>query len=460
MINFTEVFRRGVRFVRDNPQIIYTLFLVVAIPLAFFWTNERFATLARESQDRLEYSKISFLHDGLVLYASENFDDPIKLNLALKRIASENLTMSAGKVITRKTASSTNDVRYHSVIASIDPADLGKEVIIFDPDSAHTFDSASVDPHHSYHAGLLSQNGRYWRSVRAIEATSSGEVIGFLLTEMSMSAADNRFAMEKRNAYTISVVIIISIMVLLGRQARIIDYASLYRKLKDVDRMKDDFVSMAAHELRSPLTIIRGYTEMIEETEKLGDDAQKHLKSIDRAATQLNSLIGDILDVAKLQEGRMSFNFVEADVSEELQQVTDSFVRPATDKGLTLEYAHSPLPVISIDVDRFRQVMVNLVGNAIKYTKQGSVRVVTSVNEGMLTIRVSDTGFGISAEDQKKLFQKFYRIKSSDTSGITGTGLGLWITEEMVRAMHGTIAVESILGKGTDFIVSFPLLKK
>jgi signal transduction histidine kinase len=103
--------------------------------------------------------------------------------------------------------------------------------------------------------------------------------------------------------------------------------------------------------------------------------------------------------------------------------------------------------------------MVNLVGNAIKYTPHGEVRVLTSVTEIGLMIRVSDTGMGISAEDQQRLFQKFFRVKSIETQDITGTGLGLWITTQMVKQMKGTISVESIKGKGTDFILTFPIAK-
>ena len=460
MSKIFEIFSLGMRFVRDNPQIIYTLFLVVAIPVAFFWTNERFATLARDSQDRLEYTKISFLHDGLSLFVSENFDNPEKLTSGLNKIALENKTMTAVKVLAGKNkASSTDEVQYYPVVASMTSQDVG-DFIVFDKQSTSAFGNAKNDVHHSFHTEHLSRDGRYWRSVRAVTATHTDEVAGFILTEMSMSAADNKFAEEKRNAYFISLIIIFAIMILLGRQARIIDYASLYKKLKDIDRMKDDFVSMAAHELRSPLTVIRGYTEMIGESKNLSEGAYKQLESIDLAATRLNGLIGDILDVAKLQEGRLSFVFADVDVSQEIANVVESFRRPAEDKKLTISYEQAALPMISVDIGRFHQVMVNFIGNAIKYTPAGGVRVIVS-NDGMnLSIRISDTGMGISAEDQKKLFQKFYRVKDAETSGIMGTGLGLWITQEIVKSMHGTISVESIMGKGTDFILTFPIVKK
>jgi signal transduction histidine kinase len=270
---------------------------------------------------------------------------------------------------------------------------------------------------------------------------------------MAQSDAVSRKNIQK--AYVLLVLIILMIIVLLARQARIIDYSVLYRRLKEVDQMKDDFVSMAVHELRSPLTVIRGYVEMLGEGEGLKDAGRIHLRNIDQAAVRLSGLIGDILDVAKLQEGRMSFNPTSFDPDTVVASVVDGYQQPASAKGLTLTLANEAHTIISVDQDRFRQVVTNLVGNAVKYTGVGSVRVSTKKENGRYILRVSDTGFGISAEHQKHLFEKFYRVKSEETARIEGTGLGLWITLTMVHAMNGDISVESIEGKGSDFIVSF-----
>ena len=110
-----------------------------------------------------------------------------------------------------------------------------------------------------------------------------------------------------------------------------------------------------------------------------------------------------------------------------------------------------------VDPARLKQVLVNLVGNAVKYTLKGSVSVRQYEEKGRVCLRVSDTGLGMSAEERARLFEKFYRIKTDETKDIRGTGLGLWITEKIVREMQGTISVESIKGVGSHFIVSFPL---
>ncbi len=451
MDKYLDIFSRGVHFVRNNPQIIYTLFLVIAIPLAFFFTSEQFLKVARENQDRLERSRIGMLQDVFVLFASEKMGDTNLLNERIRQVAEGNETMVTFQIL-KKSNSDT-----HEILASLDDNAIGQTVTL-DQLSLFLVGSATGNPEQSFASEYFSGGARYWRSVRAIVGTNTDQVTALVLTDLSMADADRVSRSNIQNAYLVLILIIILIIVLLARQARIIDYASLYQRLKEVDTMKDDFVSMAAHELRSPLTIIRGYTEMLGESESLTDTGKGHLHNIDHAATQLNGLIGDILDVAKLQEGRMSFQFVDADVSSEIKTIVDSFTRPASDKGLTLHYEMVPLPLISVDLDRFRQVLVNFIGNAIKYTPAGEVRISTSVaDDAYVHIRISDTGMGISADDQKKLFQKFFRVKSDETAKIIGTGLGLWITHEMVKNMAGTIAVESIRGKGTDFIVSFPI---
>lgn len=453
MDNFIEIFSRGTRFVRNNPQIIYTLFLLVAIPLAFFFTSEQFLRVASQNQDRLERSRIGLLQDAFALFAAEYVNDSAYLQKQMRALAKNNETMVTFDLLGKPAGGS------YPVLASLDDNAVGTSVE-FGALSMALLSAATGDLNHqSYAAEFFSGGARYWRSVRAIVATDTEDVVAYIVTDLSVAEADSLARGNIQKAYMVLIVIIVLIVILLARQARIIDYATLYARLKDVDKMKDDFVSMAAHELRSPLTVIRGYTEMIGESETLSPKGQTQLGNIDHAATQLNTLIGDILDVAKLQEGRMSFRFVAVDVDLEITTIVESFMRPAKDKELSLSYVPNPLPQIEVDIDRFRQVLVNFVGNAIKYTPEGEVRVTTNVDNDRVMIRISDTGMGISAEDQKKLFEKFFRVKNKDTEKITGTGLGLWITHQIVKEMKGTISVESIQGKGTDFIVSFPIKK-
>lgn len=454
MDNVFGVFSRGFNFVRQNPQIIYTLFLVIAIPLAFFFTSEQFLQVARENQNRLERSRIGLLQDTFALFASEYLGDGAYLAKRIAAITGKNETMMTFQVLGLPEAAESEGESF-PVIASMTASEEGKKISL-DPLSRQLVRLAE---HESYAAEFFEGGVRYWRSVHAIIATSTPDVVGYVVTDLSMAQADSVARKNIQNAYIILAGIIVLIIGLLARQARIIDYAALYQRLKELDQMKDDFVSMAAHELRSPLTVIRGYVEMLGEGEGLSLAGKGHLKNIDNAALQLNALVGDILDVEKLQGGRMTFTYEKIDASEMIADTVTSFAKSAANKGLGLFYEKAPLPSISVDPDRFRQVMINLIGNAIKYTPEGEVRVRASADGKLLTIRVSDTGMGISAEEQQKLFQKFYRVKSAETEKITGTGLGLWIVSQIVKTMKGTISVESIKGKGADFILTFPIVK-
>ncbi len=452
-----DIFTRGIQFVRNNPQIIYTLFLVIAIPSAFFFTSEQFLKVARENQDRLERSRIALLQDTFLEFLPEHLD-PAYLGERITHIAKANETIKNFQVILVGT-STPSELR---ILASLKQEE-GGEVFIPDEMTALLTKLALADETQAFAISYADRNGRTWKSIHAFSTqngTTSPAQKGYLITDVSMAQADAVAEQNIRDAYIVLGLIVLLIIILLARQARIIDYATLYTRLKEVDQMKDDFVSMAAHELRTPLTIIRGYVSELGHLSGATEEDKKkiYLSNIDGAATQLNSLIGDILDVARLQEGRMSFRYANVDVSQDIETVVASLARPAQDKGLTLSYEKISLPQIAIDSDRFRQVLINLVGNAIKYTPSGAVKVLTGVERGRVVIRVSDTGMGISATDQEKLFQKFFRVKNAETDAITGTGLGLWITATMVKTMKGTIGVESIKGKGTDFIISFPIV--
>ncbi len=443
------IIERGVSFIRDNPQIIFTLTLLVVIPVAFLYASEQFLSLARDNQDRLERGRVDVLEDAVASFAVDHLNDPSYLDRKLQEIAEENPTLRSFRVI-QATSSG------YSVTASAIEEER-QQIIQLDDLTKTVIGLAVARPGQPISNEIYLSGDRYWRTARTLQ-DGGGNVIAVLVSDVSMAEADRLVNKEIQNAYVTLIVIIMAILILLARQARIIDYATLYRRLKQVDQMKDDFVSMAAHELRSPLAIIRGYIEMIGEEHSISDAGRSLLKRTDEAADNLSSLIGDILDVAKLQQGRMSFDLEKIAPAPLIKEAVESFQRLAADKGLSLVYDAQDVPYILMDRTRFHQVIVNLIGNAIKYTPSGEVRIATNASKAGLEIRVSDSGMGISAEDQRRLFEKFYRVKNSETAKITGTGLGLWITREIVRAMNGEVSVESIKGKGSDFILRFPVV--
>lgn len=447
-------FSRGIRFVKENPQILYTVFLLVVIPLAFLFSGQKFLEVSIENQERLEKERIGLMQDVFALTALPDnevlsTENSRFLQSVIVDIKKQNPAISEFKVIIRSSGKNI-------ILASLNENEVGRE----DQENTIFYGIAGGDKDNSLISEHFVDGDRQWRAVRALQ-NRFGDIVGFVLTSGSMAFIDNAAATNIREAYYFLFFIILAIFILLVRQAKIIDYAVLYKKLKSVDQMKDDFISIAAHELRTPLSSMSGYIELISR-ENLSDDDKESVDRVYISIKRLKGLVNDILDVARIQQGRMKFVFEKVDISETIGAVVDSFQSMANEKSLSLSYEKKALEMVSVDVGRFEQVLINLVGNAIKYTPSGSVKVVTRLDStsggDFVQVRVSDTGLGISSENQKKLFQRFHRVKTRDTADISGTGLGLWIAQEMIVKMGGKITVESIKGKGSDFIISLPVV--
>ena len=185
------------------------------------------------------------------------------------------------------------------------------------------------------------------------------------------------------------------------------------------------------------------------------------VSKIDTSTKELDSLVSDILDVSRIEQGRMLFKMEKINPIQIIETVVASFDLPAKEKGLGIFFDKTKVEnnqYINVDIDHLKQILVNLIGNAVKYTNKGEIVVRQYIEKGRLYIRISDSGIGMTEEEKVRLFEKFYRIKIEQTEKIRGTGLGLWITAKMIKEMNGNISVESIKGVGSHFIVSFPII--
>jgi len=234
----------------------------------------------------------------------------------------------------------------------------------------------------------------------------------------------------------------------------------LTRKLKEMDKQKDEFISMAAHELRAPMTAIKGYLSMIMEGDagKVPDQIAIYLKDAIEGNDRLVRLVNNMLNVGRIEEGRMVFQTGVVELAEVVTTIFDEFKTQAADKGLEykLEVAKGIKDKVEVDKDRIHEVVTNLLSNSIKYTDKGSVIVKLINVENLVRFEVVDTGRGISKEEQKKLFQKFGRAESSSGKTI-GTGLGLYISKLLINKFNGKIGLDSEPGKGSTFWFELPL---
>ena len=227
--------------------------------------------------------------------------------------------------------------------------------------------------------------------------------------------------------------------------------------LKELDRMKSEFVSTVSHDLRSPLTSVRGYAELVAMLGPVTAEQRGIIERIGRAVTQMNGLIDDLLDLGKIEAG-IDMPKEPCVLETIVRDVVDAQSGNAQQKEIELQTDIARgLPPVLGNAGRLRQVVVNLVDNAIKYTRAGGkVRVHLRQQGAGLILVVSDTGIGIAPNDQEQLFQKFYRVQTPETDGISGTGLGLAIVRSIVEQHGGRIGVQSEAGQGSIFAVTLP----
>jgi signal transduction histidine kinase len=229
-------------------------------------------------------------------------------------------------------------------------------------------------------------------------------------------------------------------------------------QLRELDRMKDEFVSLVSHELRTPLTSIRGYVELLlEEADGLSGEQKRFLSVVDRNSERLLHLVGDLLFLAQVDAGRLAIDFEELDLSEVVRHSVEGARPVAQAQEIELNASVAPGTAVVGDRARLGQVLDNLISNALKFTPAGGrVSVALADSGGRATIEVADTGLGIAADEQSRLFDRFFRSSRATESAIPGTGLGLTITKAIVDGHGGEITVASEEGAGTTIRVQIP----
>ena len=239
--------------------------------------------------------------------------------------------------------------------------------------------------------------------------------------------------------------------------AKKIELEAANRKLKELDRIKSDFVANVAHEFRTPLTIIKGNTDMVLKggLGKVTNEQKDMLDGAIKIANRLSRLVNDLLDISKIESGKMKLKKESFNINKIIEENIAVFAKTLKDKKLVLQKDLARgISDINGDMDKITQVFVNLLSNAIKYSPEGSTISVKSVNlEKEVMVEVSDTGEGIAAQDIDKVFDKFTRVTAEKKEG---TGLGLPIAKDIVTLHNGRMWVKSESGKGSQFCFTLP----
>ena len=240
-------------------------------------------------------------------------------------------------------------------------------------------------------------------------------------------------------------------------------------KEKAEEREQAEFISTASHEMRTPVASIEGYLGLAlnPATAHIDEKARDFITKAHESAQHLGRLFQDLLDISKVEDGRMKNNPKIINVNEFLKDIFDGLATKASEKqlnyifmpdivGESKEKSLQPIFYANIDPDHFREVVSNLIENAIKYTPSGEVVVNVTGDDKQISVSVKDSGIGIPAEDIPHLFQKFYRVDNSDTREIGGTGLGLYLSRRLAEAMSGNLRVESKYKEGSTFYLEIP----
>jgi PAS domain S-box-containing protein len=234
-------------------------------------------------------------------------------------------------------------------------------------------------------------------------------------------------------------------------------------QLREVDRLKSEFLATMSHELRTPLNSIIGFTGIILQglAGPTNDEQRKQLSMVYGSAKHLLGLISDLLDLSRIESGKVEFERKPVKLEEVIAEVANTVAPLAQQKGLLLKTdIAAPLPLIESDRKRVFQVLLNLASNAVKFTEQGEVQIACAIEDNRIKVTVSDTGIGIKQENLKLLFEAFRQIDGSSQRRYEGTGLGLHLSKRLVTMLGGNIWAESEYGRGSRFSFTLPIHQK
>jgi signal transduction histidine kinase len=429
--------------------------------------NTRLFEAEQESKRELQASlqQQTATADVLKVISRAAFDLPKVLDTLVESAAS--LCDSFDTAILQKDGDLLRIVSHRGQIPSIGPvgkatlpltraATVGRAVL--DRETIHVADLQSETDDYPEGSAIAKRLG--FRTILTVPLLAGSEAIGAISLRRATVRAFTDRQIDLLQTFADQAVIAIENARLFEEvQARTRELAKTVEDLEIASQHKNQFVANMSHELRTPLAAILGYAELIQEGfyEPQGPKSLDALARIRSNGKHLLGLINTVLDIAKIESGQFALNMTEYAIESVVEAVRSATESLAQSKRLSLktEVAKS-LPIGLGDEQRLTQVLLNLVGNAIKFTDSGEVRVTAKAVNGHFNVSVTDTGPGIPEEHQGRIFDQFHQVDSSNTKAKGGTGLGLAIAKQIVEMHGGRIWVESTLGKGSTFQMELP----
>jgi len=469
-----QFIKNGILFIKKNPSILYSLVLIVLLPAALFFNTFRTIQSFQTAIDLNLQTQAITINNVLGPMIARDFSGSGNLN---QEMVQRTIDLLVGNAVIEGDAVAGNNLNIENirvivkegldfkVVAAEDHTNVGK-TLNTDPEFNGETMVAIAWGSSTDIMGWVEQDGdRYWRIIKVFTDSQSGNIYGLLVADIPTRELDAMTASTVVQAAIILVISIFLALALIFQHTRLFAFVSRTSDLEAQCKVKDQFIRMAGHELQSPVTNMRWVLEALqEEVAANGTDIQKqYIERITSSVNGLGKLVTDILEVSHLEQGKMDFDPQKILPADIISQIVNNVKLKVEGKGLKISYQANDFHYfINANQARFTQIVTNLVENAIKYTPAGEIKISITAETGRrrCIITVQDTGFGISAEGQKKMFEQFYRVKTAANAGIPGTGLGLWMAREMARKMNGDIMLESIERMGSRFFVYFPLCDK
>ena len=445
--------KKGNNFLlRQSHQVIYAIVLILLIPLAIIlntiWSVKSFQTNIDISLQR-QALMIGQLFDSAVY---NDLDSLEEMQARVKSIENSGVEVRNFDILVKEGDDFRIAASFDEEIIGNSTNDLNYVIAWHQNEAVATLVSGALN------AGEDSE--RLWEIAMPLK-NSQGEKEALLSLRLSLKLIDELVRDTLTQSYAILSITVLIVILLLALNTRLFEHAILFRKLKEVDKMKDEFISIASHELRTPITTLKGFVSMAIEGDygELNEQGRKGFKIMEASANRLGALVEDLLNVSRIEQNRLSISPKIIDLSNILESLEAEFEFRVQEKGLKFKLVkEGKLPNVWADEDKLRQILVNLIGNAVKYTKQGEIELIAKIDDTkFVTLNVKDTGLGMNAKEREGLFEKFYRIQDAETKGIVGTGLGLWITKQLVELMGGNIYVDSIKHVGSQFYFTVPV---
>jgi len=442
------------KFLKDNKQVFYSIALMIVVPGIVVLNTWLFSESFRDTIDLSLQDKAVGIGQSVNAGLSDKLDSAEKIQSFINDWGKYNEDTRSLNVFFREGDS------FKLVASMNNKEDIGKTQSTF---NYYTAWNSNLPVAQKIYESDGKVNRFYWLVVMPL-TDLSGQKQVLLSMKISADIINTKLAMALGSSYWILLLTVAFIVLLLLANSRMFEYSILYNKIKEVDAMKDDFISMSSHELRTPVTVIRGYIEMlINDADKLSKEENKEYLSIINISTErLANLIEDLLNVSRIEQGRLKMEMKEMDIWPMVEETVKEMKIQADAKGLALTCSinEKAKAVINADKDRLKQVLINIVGNSIKYTPSGSVEIKAINRDKNLVLIIKDTGIGMTSKQREHLFEKFYRVKTEKTADIVGTGLGLWITKQIIELMKGSIMIDSMENVGTQVTLEFPLVEK